>query len=188
MLREVAVRSLHKAWSHCDSKLQNVPWCISTLPPGWARGSEREEEWRGEKGGRREKEELSRGLRGRKTGKPKEGGEPAKRGGDKRGREGVKWGHQRTYTSRVWKPQGHRVLVRGLIKYEGTLRVCWLNSYFSLYVLSFFSTLSLYNFLTPQDSLLSVAQFLSYSLLHFIAFFELLLSVFYICLLIFFYL
>lgn len=34
ILREVAVRSLRKAWSHCDSELQNVPWCISALPPG----------------------------------------------------------------------------------------------------------------------------------------------------------
>jgi len=33
ILREVAVRSLRKA-RHCDSKLQNVPRCINTLPPG----------------------------------------------------------------------------------------------------------------------------------------------------------
>lgn len=37
----------------------------------------------GGEGGRRDKEELSRGLRGRKTGKPEEGGEPAKRGGER---------------------------------------------------------------------------------------------------------
>lgn len=45
-----------KAWSHCDSELQNVPWCISALLPGWAWGAGRKRAGRGAQGGDTEKQ------------------------------------------------------------------------------------------------------------------------------------
>lgn len=55
-----------KAWSHCDSELQNVPWCISALLPGWAWGAGRKRAGRGAQGRDTEKQWSAGAGDGRK--------------------------------------------------------------------------------------------------------------------------
>lgn len=94
---------------------------------------------RGGKGKERQKEELS-------DGEAKEGG-----GADE---EGEKLGHQQPYTNRDQEPQGQRVLVRWLIKYEGVSRLCvhsgiYPSSSPSLYFLTVFRSLTLLESFLP---------------------------------------